>query len=57
MAVVMIIIILIIIFSIGIIQMNIKIQIKKIEELEHRLDKYYKEREIKLLKEFKQNKK
>jgi hypothetical protein len=57
MAVVMIIIILIIIFSIGIIQMNIKRQIKKIEELEHRLDMYYKEREIKLLKEFKQNKK
>jgi hypothetical protein len=56
MAVVMI-IILIIIFSIGIIQMNIKRNIKKIEELEHRLDKYYKEREIKLLKEFKQNKK
>ena len=44
MAVVMI-IILIIIFSIGIIQMNIKRNIKKIEELEHRLDKYYKERE------------
>jgi hypothetical protein len=52
-----VIIILIIIFSIGIIQMNIKRNIKKIEELEHRLDRYYKEREIKLLKEFKQNKK
>jgi hypothetical protein len=48
MAVVMIIIILIIIFSIGVIQMNIKRQIKKIEELEQRLDKYYKEREQRL---------
>jgi hypothetical protein len=48
MAVVMIIIILIIIFSIGVIQMNIKRQIKKIEELEHRLDMYYKEREQRL---------
>jgi septation ring formation regulator EzrA len=48
MPVVMIIIILIIIFSIGIISRNIKRKIKNIEELEHRLDKYYKEREQRL---------
>ena len=48
MPVVMIIIILIIIFSIGIISRNIKRKIKNIEELERRLDKYYKEREQRL---------